>query len=210
MIKKSLPQTENESQALSFNGVDIREDQENGMVSLTDLWKAAGRKRTQAPNFWLTLPRTKRFIEVFLKEGIYIQKYKRRYLTLSRGRAGTWAHKKVAEEYKRYLKFGRSNTQKEADIRNKLVTQLKKKFGEDQVKTDVKTDAGYVDILTPAQIIEVKNAENWKSAMGQILAYSVYFNDKSLRIHLFGNRPRASWTVINDVCGRFNVTVSKG
>jgi len=43
MTKKSLPQTENENQALSFNGVDIREDQENGMVSLTDLWKASGR-----------------------------------------------------------------------------------------------------------------------------------------------------------------------
>ncbi|QTA86214.1 KilA-N domain-containing protein [Desulfonema magnum] len=208
MTEKSLPQTKDENQALSFNGMEIREDKELGMVSLTDIWKAAKGSKNQAPAQWLNLPRAKFFIRDLLNEGTYIHKYNRQYLTLARGRAGTWAHKKVAEEYKRYLKFGRNTKQKEAEIKKELISQLRRKFGENQVKAEVKTDAGYVDIVTPKQIIEVKNAKDWKGALGQVLAYSVFFENKSSRIHLFGNKNKELWTVIRDVCGRFDVMVS--
>jgi hypothetical protein len=39
------------------------------MISLTDLWKAAGKPKNQAPYEWLRLPGTKKLVEA-LKEKI--------------------------------------------------------------------------------------------------------------------------------------------
>jgi hypothetical protein len=47
--------------------------------------------------------------------------------------------------------------------------------------------AGFVDILTPTEIIEVKEVHSWKHALGQVLAYKAALNDpkRTPRIHLF-------------------------
>jgi hypothetical protein len=39
-------------------------------------------------------------------------------------------------------------------------------------KVEVIIESGIVDVLTPDMVIEVKRAENWKHALGQVLAYS--------------------------------------
>lgn len=38
--------------------------------------------------------------------------------------------------------------------------------------TEVLTPAGRIDLLTETEIIEVKHLSEWKSAMGQVMAYS--------------------------------------
>ena len=53
---------------------------------------------------------------------------------------------------------------------------------------EVECPAGYVDLLTPIQIIEIKNINSWKCALGQILVYGSYFPQHQKRIHLFGKK----------------------
>ena len=66
----------------------------------------------------------------------------------------------------------------EKNIRNRLSNTL-------NGKTEIECGYGYIDIVTDNQIIEVKNAIKYLSALGQILAYSIDFPEKSKRIHLF-------------------------
>ena len=53
-------------------------------------------------------------------------------------------------------------------------------------QSEVITSAGRIDLLTDTQIIEVKRVDEWKSALGQVLAYSAFFPSHQKRIHLFG------------------------
>lgn len=53
-------------------------------------------------------------------------------------------------------------------------------------KTEVSTPSGNIDILTATEVIEIKHFSQWKSAVGQVLAYQLHFPDKGRRIHLFG------------------------
>ena len=74
----------------------------------------------------------------------------------------------------------------EKEIKEELSFLLDLKSGENgTVKTEIYTPSGYVDILTEDEIIEVKNARDWKNAIGQLLAYNNFFPDKKLRMHLF-------------------------
>ena len=53
-------------------------------------------------------------------------------------------------------------------------------------QTAVVVPVGRIDILTSNQIIEVKHVKRWKSALGQIITYGVYYPHHQKRIHLFG------------------------
>lgn len=59
---------------------------------------------------------------------------------------------------------------------------LKKKYN---AKTEVKTKNGYIDVLTKDKIIEIKECCNWKHALGQIMAYSIYYPKREKVIYLF-------------------------
>ena len=52
---------------------------------------------------------------------------------------------------------------------------------------EVVTPAGRIDLLTNTHIIEIKTVGDWKSALGQILAYSGFYPEHQKRIHLFGS-----------------------
>lgn len=74
-------------------------------------------------------------------------------------------------------------------------------------RTEIPCSAGIVDIVTPKEIIEVKRAPLWKAAMGQALAYSQDFPDKTPRVHLFG--PEAEHFRLAAVtCERFGVRLT--
>lgn len=62
-------------------------------------------------------------------------------------------------------------------------SQLHHKYGG---KREVKTPVGYIDLLTDNYIIEVKETNCWKSAVGQILCYDFYKTGRSKVIALFG------------------------
>lgn len=54
-------------------------------------------------------------------------------------------------------------------------------------KTEYANPAGRIDVLTDRFVIEVKFAENWKHAIGQVLVYSFYFPEHAPLICLIGD-----------------------
>ena len=77
-------------------GKQVRIDEE-GMVSLTDMWKASGGKSNSKVNDFLRLDKTSDFIRVVEKAGNpAIRKIAGR-------RGGTWAHKLVAYKYASWI-----------------------------------------------------------------------------------------------------------
>ena len=74
---------------------------------------------------------------------------------------------------------------------------------------EVKCPAGRIDLLTEAQIIEVKKISDWKSALGQILVYSAYYPEHKKRIHLFGSdADKEKLLDIELSCSAFDVLVT--
>jgi hypothetical protein len=83
-------------QELVLNSQVISNDGKE-MISLTDLWKANGSIREQAPNFWVNQDSTQMFVEVLNATQNCIIKSKR-------GKnGGTWAHWQIALAYAKYL-----------------------------------------------------------------------------------------------------------
>lgn len=74
---------------------------DNGMISLTDLWKEAGSIDSKAPKHWLLQDQTNGFLKALAK----FQKVSQDYLIkVKRGKGGgTYAHKQIAMEYAQYL-----------------------------------------------------------------------------------------------------------
>jgi hypothetical protein len=48
------------------------------------------------------------------------------------------------------------------------------------------TPIGPVDLVTSTEVIEIKRIEDWKEALGQVMAKAQCFPELSMRIHLFG------------------------
>ena len=91
--------------------------------------------------------------------------------------------------------------QKEKKIQLKLQNEL---YGE----IEVETDSGFIDLLTKKEIIEIKNGKNgknWKSALGQILVYSINYPKHIKRIHLFDIENDLN---INNICKIYDVKVT--
>lgn len=76
----------------------------------------------------------------------------------------------------------------EKKIQLKLAHQL-------NAKVEVPTAMGNIDILTDAEIIEVKCWCSWKCALGQILAYGYFYPEHQKRIHCYGKFPENSATI---------------
>lgn len=75
--------------------------------------------------------------------------------------------------------------------------------------TEVKTAAGRIDLLTETEIIEVKRVGEWKSGLGQILAYSGFYPEHRKRLHLFGStKDEKQIPTIANSCLAFDVFVS--
>jgi hypothetical protein len=51
---------------------------------------------------------------------------------------------------------------------------------------EASTPIGPVDLVTRTEVIEIKRIEDWKEALGQVMAKAQCFPDLSMRIHLFG------------------------
>jgi hypothetical protein len=95
------------------------------------------------------------------------------------------------KEIREGLKDSRSNNLREAEIRDSIAETL-------NGVTEVKTPAGYIDVLTDTLLIEVKEASLWKHAVGQVLVYSHYYPTHKKVIWLFDYTPN------NIVANRIN------
>ncbi len=82
---------------LVYGGVPIRDRGE--MLSLTDMWKAAGADPAKAPAQWQRLPQAAEFIE---HVGLIVGK-SHNNLIETRKRAGTFAHWQIGLAYAKYL-----------------------------------------------------------------------------------------------------------
>jgi hypothetical protein len=90
------------------------------------------------------------------------------------------------------------NNIKELEIQKKLQQEL---GGEIEVQTDV----GFIDLLTNIEIIEIKNGNNWKHAVGQILMYSLEYPNHIKRIHLFDIYKSE---IIERCCKKYDIKVT--
>lgn len=97
-----------EMKVLLFKTTRIRVD-ENGLVCLNDIHRAAGFTKTQRPSEWMVLPNTLRTIEALLqritrKSGNWEKSdYRLAYRTLTGASGGTWVHENLALDYAAYL-----------------------------------------------------------------------------------------------------------
>lgn len=90
----------NTVQPLVYNGEIIT--QRDAMVSLTDMWKAAGSPDNQNPAQWLRTPSAEAFIEAV---EVSVGKSHNEVVSTVRGgkKPGTWAHWQVSLAYAKYL-----------------------------------------------------------------------------------------------------------
>jgi len=94
-----------------------------------------------------------------------------------------------------------SQEPKEKYYRNKLA----KKLGGQQ---EVVIPKGRIDIVTPNEIIEVKDVKKWKDAVGQILFYAKDRPRHQKRIHLFGDKSSVNYAEIEEFCRNYDIVVS--
>lgn len=94
---------------------------------------------------------------------------------------------------------------KYADTEHQIRDCLKAELGGE---VEVITAVGRIDLLTPTEIIEIKNINNWKEALGKLLAYSAFFPEHQKRIHLFGNQDLAKLALAQATCSEFGITVT--
>lgn len=65
---------------------------------------------------------------------------------------------------------------------------------------------GRVDLLTDTYIVEFKNVNAYKSAIGQLLTYKQHFTDKKLMLVTFGSALRSrKLREITDACCHLNI-----
>jgi hypothetical protein len=89
----------------------------------------------------------------------------------------------------------------ESDYQNELAKEL-------DGTTEVPTPAGRVDILTATQIIEVKDAKQWKFAVGQILVYGEYFPEHQKTLYLIGQVSDDFKEVVENHCTGLDIAVN--
>ncbi|WP_322997493.1 phage antirepressor KilAC domain-containing protein [Castellaniella sp.] len=87
---------------LSFNGIAVRDNGE--MLSLTDMWRAAGSPSGRAPNDWRMLTSTAEFCDFVAASGNAGKSGNELFQVVRGGKEpGTWAHWQIALAYAKYL-----------------------------------------------------------------------------------------------------------
>lgn len=89
----------------------------------------------------------------------------------------------------------------ERQIQNRLQCELGGQI-------EVVTANGRIDLLTESEVIEIKCIDDWKEALGKILAYSAFFCEHYKRIHLFGRADLTKLALAQATCAEFNITVT--
>ncbi|HSA76179.1 MAG TPA: KilA-N domain-containing protein [Nitrosarchaeum sp.] len=101
--------------------------------------------------------------EVYIREGMY---------------KGIYVDKQFLDSLKEWIDAPCGKGSGEKIIQEKLALEL------DGVM-EVEIKFGRIDILTSKEIIEVKNYDSWKHALGQIMIYGLSYPKHNKRIHLF-------------------------
>lgn len=70
---------------------------------------------------------------------------------------------------------------REKDIRDALAKRL---GGE----TEWVSPAGFLDIITNSEVIEIQHHIDWKSGLGQVSSYGAFYPTHKKRLHLFAQK----------------------
>ena len=89
---------------------------------------------------------------------------------------------KVAENFKRWCE-----QPQRGKIEKRIQERLKEEFGGE---IGVSTKAGAIDLLTENQLIEVKFFKYWKEGVGQLILYSLEYENHQKVLHLYGKLPK--------------------
>ena len=98
-------------------------------------------------------------------------------------------------------KYSKENNVLEKTIRDRLALEL-------NGQVEVRVNTGYIDILTSTELIEIKQANDWKGAIGQLMAYSRDYPDRQKRLHLFGSIAKGSFDKILKMCNENNIKLT--
>lgn len=93
---------------------------------------------------------------------------------------------------RRYPKTKKRQTEKV--VRDRLASSIPNS------QTEVPTKSGRIDILTPSEIIEVKQVRRYKHAIGQVTSYGHYYPKHRRRVHLYGKVSVKQQALINQEC----------
>lgn len=98
-----------------------------------------------------------------------------------------------------------SSRVKECSVRDALASLV---GGE----SEVETPAGFIDVLSDTEVIEVKYYKQWKHGLGQVLAYQSYYPCLARRLHLFAHvgdvETRNYFALAKNVCDGHAVEVT--
>lgn len=75
-------------------------------------------------------------------------------------------------------------------------------------QVNVTHPAGNIDVLTPAEVIEVKAVEHWKTALEKLRIYGHHYPLHRRRIHLYGETSPKKLLHIQQQCFREGVVVT--
>ena len=114
-----------------------------------------------------------------------------------------------------------SRTQTSTALRAHSSTEVSKKIDEKSVrdalahhtrgKIEWGTPAGFIDVFTQDEIIEIKHYKNWKNGVGQLMAYGVYYPVHKKRLHLFareGERALKYFEMATKLCVKKGIRVT--
>ena len=116
--------------------------------------------------------------------------------------SGTFIHPDIAERLLWWLKKGES---KKAFTEKAVQKRLAAKHAS---QMEVQCKSGVIDILFSDEIVEVKNAKDWKGAIGQVLVYNLEYPTRKPRIHLFNCGSNEWKMMITSFCSQLNVRVT--
>ncbi len=81
---------------------------------------------------------------------------------------------------------------------------LKNKFIESKLYKNViceyKTPVGYIDILLDNEVIEIKDVNDFKNGVGQLIAYNTYVKKEKKSLYLFGYNRELNVNDVINVC----------
>lgn len=144
-----------------------------------------------------------------LIEALVIKDFKRICLILAGEISNYKAHQYLKSISRNRIRINRKIERQE---------QIAKKYPEKRVQLKLRESmgglievpclGGRIDLLTDTEIIEVKVAKQWKSALGQLLIYSQYYPFHRKRMHLFGDITESFLSSVKDHCNKFNIQVT--
>lgn len=163
---------------------------EHFCIDLDDVWSQIGYSKKQEAKDKLT-KNPKIFRETLdYKKGHHQRRFEKFWLTLD-------CYEKLKQHKSSYNQL-HQKTIEELIQNEKLVLS----------KDTRKIPPGEIDILTVTEVIEVKDAEKWKHAVGQVSIYKNYYPEREARIHLYGEANKPFKNLVEENCQKLNIKVS--